>query len=135
MKNQEISSDNQEEQNQEAFPGTDESDKALEMGERFGLQLEGVTQHYVRAYNETPNASRDPKEVKRAIREFLDDKGLFVPTTKDKSEYNNPNFADDALEKTLRSWRGKAVEETLSMLQLLGKVDEGKSRRFAGSEK
>jgi hypothetical protein len=119
------------EQNPEIFPGTSEEDESLDMGNRFGIQREGVVDHYVNAYLQIPNASKDPIEVAKGIREFIEDKGLFAPTAKDKKGYDDPTLSDNALKQTIGDWKKNTVKEVLRTLRSLGKIDEEKEKTHA----
>ncbi|MBU3934845.1 hypothetical protein KKC00_02705 [Patescibacteria group bacterium] len=105
-----------------------EKEESLPISERFGLQRDRLMDHYLRAYEQFPNADRDPNILKAAISELIEAKRLFEPTKKDEREYNKPGFADDALENTTRGWKANTIKEIMRRLRMLEKIDGPKEK-------
>lgn len=91
----------------------EESFENLTMQERFKAQHDFLVEHYKRAYETLPNASRDRKEVIEAIKEQIETKGYFVPTEKDRKRYQDPALADNALEIIVKRWKEDTIRDIL----------------------
>jgi len=99
------------------------SESNLPMQERFLLEQERLVQHYLRAYEQFKDASRDPEEVKKAIYDYIEDRGLFRPTPQEKRRYKNPDLADTALDEIVGRAKNGAVRKTIEKLQEIGRIE------------
>ena len=106
--------------------------EGLTINQKLSEQRSAIAIHYVDAYDNLPQASRDPTEVKKAIRELIKDKGLFTLTGSEEQSFRDPAFAEDDDEKVsadyLRRWINDTVNETVATLQNLGKIDKPKEK-------
>ena len=95
--------------------------ETLTMNERFAKERDDLIRHYVKAYERFPDASRDPEEIKKAVREYIETKGYFTPTDQERREYQrNLDLAEGALEKTTKGWRESTVKDVLRAIERLG---------------
>ena len=99
----------------------DVEEKTLTMNERFAKERDDLIRHYTEAYEKFPNASRDPKEIRAAVREYIETKGYFTPTDQERRQYQkNLDLAEGALEKTTKGWRESTVKDVLRAIERLG---------------
>ena len=106
--------------------------EGLTINQKLSEQRSAIAIHYINAYENLLQASRDPAEVKKAIRELIKDKGLFTLTGSEEQSFRDPAFAEDDDEKVsadyLRRWVNDTVNETVATLQTLGKIDKPKEK-------
>jgi hypothetical protein len=110
---------------QEIIPNAGEGFEKLGMDERFSKQRDSVIRHYTDAYMSlsSENINRSREDARKGIVEFIDAQNFFVPTPEDEVAYSNPNFADGALNETVRRWKEDTIRETLSALESMGMID------------
>jgi hypothetical protein len=110
---------------QEIIPNTGEGFEKLGMDERFSKQRDSVIRHYTDAYMSLPaeNINRSREDARKGVVEFIDTQKFFVPTPEDETAYKDPDFADGALNETVRRWKEDTIRETLSALESMGMID------------
>ena len=76
--------------------------------------LETLTEEQIGEINSTPQTKA---QLRKAVTDYIEDKGLFEPTDQDYREAENPNFSDAHPQETAQRWKDTTIRTVVRLFR------------------